>query len=430
MSTVSFFDGHFMTIKRIHSNKNIMTTKSFVNGMVFTIIFSTCITPIKNAHENKIFYVDIENCKTSINLKLSDLLDSCTLVPLETTNESILGNYLRYVYIGSDFIIIDDDNGIYKFSTNGKFIKKIINTGRGPHDLSIGHSLYYYEKKNLLVIDDYFGKGDYLLCFDLKSESFLPSIKKCFSGRWGDFIVYNDSTILASIYDMDAGSNPYAIFTQDFKGNFISGVKSKRKCIPISNQKEVLQRMLIYSGDKLIHVKYVYDDTLFTLKESQLSPYFIVHYNSDQNGLPRMIPEIGEKRSYFEKYENNVFLIFSNHTFKGAIPFNLGTKAEYKKEYFFLDKSNGRYSIIKSYTDDFIGKIQNAEYSTMVFPSFLPNNRLYVVYYPHELLPATSKILASQVFPKSLYENLSKMSLSLKNTDNPILLIGRPKKKV
>jgi len=91
---------------------------------LLTLLF--CINASdQSTSESKIIRVEIENCKTSVDLKLSDLVDSCWLIPLDTTKESMLGAYIHYVYISDTYIIIVDLNGIYKFSENGDFIKKM-----------------------------------------------------------------------------------------------------------------------------------------------------------------------------------------------------------------------------------------------------------------------------------------------------------------
>ena len=307
--------------------------------LIAFLTFGFCKTTSQNTTESKIIQVDIENCKVSIDLKLSDLIDSCWLVPLETTNESILEDFIRYIYITNDYIIVDNNNGIYVFAEDGKFIDKI-NTGRGPDELSISHSFYYYEKEDLIFINNRLINKDRILCYDVKSQTFLPPIKKCFTSEWNDFMIYNDSLIMGSLYDLDAGTNPYALFFQDFNGNFISGIKSKRKFITKRDQEEFLQRMLFYFGDQKIHVKYTFEDTLFTLKGSQISPYLIPQYNSSRIDPPQMDLNLGDKRSYFERFENPGFLIFRNSTFEGLVPFKPGAqRADYKTVYFFLNKS-------------------------------------------------------------------------------------------
>lgn len=403
--------------------------KHFFVIIIFVQLFAFCFCDNQsgNSIANKVFNVNIEDYKIPIDLKLSDLIDSCWLVQLETTNESVLEDFIRYIYVTNDYIIVDNNSGIYIFTEDGKFINKI-NTGRGPNELSISHSFYYYEKEDLIFINNRFINKDKILCYDVKSQTFQPPIKKCFTSEWNDFMIYNDSLIMGSLDLLDAGPNPYAIFFQDFKGNFISGIKSKRK-ITNRNQEEILQRMLFYYGEQKIHVKYVYDDTLFNLNDNQLTPYLIIQNNSPKIDLPSMSLSIGEKRSFFERFENPNFLILRNETYKGMIPLINGTKkADYARVYFLLDKSNGKYGVIKSFFDDFIGKTQNSNDETMTFPSSLPNNKIYVLYSPLELLKNTSPELTGLGFTKRVLTQLKEVKNNLQETDNPVLLIGIPKK--
>jgi hypothetical protein len=404
--------------------------KSLITSFILASILASCHNIPDNSGKNLPFKIDIENCKTLIDLKLSDLIDSCTLVQLETTEESIIGGFFRYIYISDKYIIIDDTRGVFLFRGDGKFISKLINVGRGPGEISISHTFYYSEKKNLLFINDLFNNMDKILCYDIESQSFLPPIIKCFSGQWGDFMVYNDSVIMGSLSGTETNSNPYALFFQDFNGRFISGIESKRKYIRTKNMEEDLQRMLFYSDDQKTYAKYFYDDTLFILDDKHLSPYLIIEYNSLRTNPPKMIPEIEDKRTTYERFGNPHFIIFRNSTFMGFIPLTTGSKADYENAYFILDKSFGNYALIRSFTDDLTGEIQTSENETMYFPVSLPNNRLYALYRPNQLLQQPSINSIMQEFPKSLYDQLNKIKSSLNATDNPILLIGKPKKRL
>jgi hypothetical protein len=393
---------------------------------ITALLLTCCKTPNNHLADNNIFIIEAEKCKTLIDLKLSDLIDSCWLVPLETTKESVLGDYIRYIYAADDYIVIDNNDGMFLFTKNGHFITKLI-VGRGPDELSLSHSFYYYDKEDLIFINNRYTNESKLLCYDVKSRTFRPQIKKCLTNQWDDFIIYQDSLIMASPSLLSPDPNPYAFFVQDFKGNLKSGVNSTRT-FRTYKQEESPQRMFFYCGDQNIHVKYTFDDTLFTLNGNQLSPYVIINFESARDFVPNMTPVIGDKRVSFEKYENRSFLIFRTSAYEGSVPFKPGAmKAVYKNAYFLLDKSNGRYGIIKSYKDDFAGNNQSNENETMTFPASLKNNRLYVVYRPHELLQKESAIKPDRNFPESLYSQYNRIKVSMKETDNPILLIGIPK---
>jgi hypothetical protein len=368
--------------------------------------------------------IDVENCRTSIDLKLSDLVDSCWLVKLETTNESVLGNYFHYVLIDNDFIIIVDLNGIYKFGSNGKFIKKIINFGRGPNEFNSNPKLYYSTDTKILYINDNYGNTSILSRFNVKSQEFLDPVKKCFPGMWGSFIVLNDSLIIASVNPFDNNSNPYALFTQNLQGEFISGIESNSKVISFKNE-SIPQRMLIFSGGNEIHAKYFFTDTLYRINDDKLHPWLIIKGNNPPSETYSNM-KIGEKKSSFERFENPSFMIFKNLTYEGLVPFKPGAqKAEYDTSYFFINKSNGKYALIRSYMDDLTNKLKVRDIS---FPLSLPNNLIFTFYYPYELKQTNLQKFTETLLPKTIYNQLDSILSGLKDTDNPVLFIGVPKK--
>jgi hypothetical protein len=407
---------------------NILIWKSCLIFASIASSFTCCKTSNNQLNDNRVFNIEVENCKTLIDLKLSDLVDSCWLIPLETTRESMLAEYIRYIYVADDYIVIDNNQGMYLFTKRGKFINKLI-VGRGPDELSNSHSFFYYDKEDLIFINNRYTNENKLLCYDVKSQTFRPPINKCLTDQWGDFIIYQDSLIMVSPYLLNPDPNPYTFFVQNLEGNFIYGVNSTRM-FRTNKQEELPQRMLFYSGDQNIHVKYVFDDTLFSFKGNKLSPYLILQIGKAKDFVPNMTPEIGETRGSFEKDENSSFLIFRIATYEGLVPYKQGAMiAVYKNVYFLLNKSNGEYGVIKSYTDDFVGNSQSNENESMTFPASMRNNKIYVVYKANELMQKESSIRLNRNLPESLYRQYNKIKTNLAETDNPILLICTPKNK-
>lgn len=386
----------------------------------------------KNISEEKEFFqVDLDDCD-QISLKLSDLIDSCRLVQLETTNESLIDNKISLLYITKDLILIGDRNGVYKFSGDGKFIKKLIKSGRGPNEISRYCRFHYYEPKKLLLIDNHLSTNDDILCYDLQSESFLDPIKKCLPVNLSDFIVFDDSLIMGSIelagyLPQDPVPIPYALFIQNFKGDFISGIKSTKKLIH-ENYEGLFQRMSIHTGDKFIHVKNSHDDTIYNFINHKISPYLIPTFKNNGN-MPKLLPDIGTKHIGWDRCENKNYLIINLSEFAGWRDENGFNSAVYKYDFYFLNKSNVEYAQIKTYTDDLIGKVTDID-KTMGriqgVPVSVRNGTQYLLYFPQEI-KFTSNIKASN-FPTSLLSQLNGIKNKVDKMDNPILLIGVPKK--
>ena len=404
-----------------------------ISLLIALMIITTIGCTKKSIEVDKVFTLDLNNCNREIDLKLSNLIDSCHFIFLETTNESLLSDWIEYLHIGKDFIIIlDNRSGIYKFQSNGKFIKKIISTGRGPGEIRGSSSLcFYQESEHVLLIEDNLANPDYILRFDIKSEKFISPIKKRFKDRWAGFIVLDDSLILGSIEGLSRGeTNPYGLFIQNFKGDFISGIKSNRSFIlPRDGSEVVLQRFNIYSGDESIHVKYRFDDTLFKYKDNTLSPYLIINYKG-KTTTPRLLPLEGDIGIGFPKYENRSYMIIYSLLLSSWSTINEGwSAAHYQYSYFLLDKSRGEYTRIKSYTDDLIGKTQAEVTEKFNLPTSLPNNILFISYNPIDLLTGSIQ-KGNSNFSPNLTNQWYSIKSNLKETDNPVLLIGTPKKQI
>lgn len=399
---------------------------------ILIIIIAFTSFQCRNSSENsKIFYANLDDYKTQINIELSDLIDSCRFIQLETTSKSIIDDNINLLYITENQILIGDQNGVYKFSGNGKFIKKLINIGRGPNEISASCLFHYYEAKNILLIEDLLGSKNYILCYDIQSECFLAPIKKCFPDNWSDFIVYQDSLLMGSIeiagyLPQDPVPNPYALFIQDYKGKFVTGIKSTKRLVH-GNYKGLFQRMSIYTGDNDVYVKNSHDDTIFSFKNNTVTPYIIPVFKNGSN-IPKLVPDVGTKHVRLEKYVNKSFMIFNLSEFSGWKNENGFSRALYNYNFYLLNKSNGKYGEIRSYTDDLAGKVTDIDKSMKNIPGVpnsLPNGKLYVLYSPHELSRSINQ--KSSKFPEKLLSEFSLIKENITETDNPILLIGVPK---
>jgi len=389
--------------------------------------------------ERTAFHFDLDNCKLSIDLKLSDLIEDYRLVPLETTNESLLGEFRNIISLSGDFILIADRNNVYKFSEEGKFINKILKNGRGPGETSGSCKYFFNKNNNILFFEDDFVENENIRCYDVKSEKFLPSIKKCFSGRWLSFIIYQDSLILGSIEGVLRGdTNPYAVFAQNFKGQFLWGIESNKTfIIPRSDINDnVLQRFVIYPGEKSIYLKYWQDDTLFALKDNGLTAYMIPEYKNKIH-KPNMMPFEGDIFINYEPCQNPTYMIMQYSLFTGWTSEGSFNRANYKKDYYILNKTNGEYALIQSYFDDFTGnkfiigkslKWTPGVDKEIPLPKTSKDGVVYAIYYPHELSKIDTE-LRNRSF-KDIFAQLENIKKNQKETDNPVLLIGYPKKRL
>jgi len=383
------------------------------------------------------FHVDFDNYNLSVDLKLSDLMEDCRLIALETTDESLLPDNFQVINLSGDYIVIHDRGNVYKFSSDGEFIRKVLRNGRGPGEISVSCMYDYDNKANILYFEDDFNENDVIKRYDMESEKFLPPIPKCFKGFWLDLELYQDSLIMGSIEGVLRGeTNPYALFIQNFEGKLIEGIKSNRTFIiprPDNTKDEVLQRAVFYTGDENMHVMYWRDDTLFTLKNMQLSPYLIAEHKGKYT-VPNLMPTEGDTFTYYDQYENPGFMFIQHSLFTGWTSEGSFNRAHYKKDYIIINKTTGKYGLIQSYEDDFnrknylLGKALTFKPGVdkeFPKPKTSPDGLIFTTYYPTEL----PESITNNAF-KDLADQLNTLNRALKETDNPVLLIGKPKKKL
>jgi hypothetical protein len=137
--------------------------------------------------------------------------------------------------------------------------------------------------------------------------------------------------------------------------------------------------------------------------------------------------EIGESRVGFPQIDDRSFMLLFESVYTGPTQEGSMTKFNYKNTYYLLDKSDKSFSKIKSYTDDITGKKQQGNGGILNFPTILPGNRIYVSYNPQELL--NIKVKENSDMPPGPSGQIEEVRKKLNVMDNPVLLIGKIKKK-
>jgi len=401
--------------------------KSKPSSLLFALLVASCINQKGEKQDEAVYNVSFDNCKATIELKLSDLIDTYEFVKLETTPESLIGTNPRIILARYN-ILVFDRNGVYKFTKEGRFVGKIIKFGRGPEEISFALNYSYSEKNNHLLLEDNIRNKDILQIFDVENERFLKPVKKCFPGRWGSFLVYSDSLIMGSMVPVIVDSNRYAMFIQNSEGKILSGITTSRKILDARLNKQTTQRLLFCQADKDLFTYYVYDDTLFKYTPEGLLPYLIVSYNSSRDYIRTMGFHIGESRVGFPPVDNYGFILLNESIYTGESQEGSMIRANYNRNYYFLNKTDKSFSKIKTYTDNISGKIQECNGEPLNFPVITPGNRLYVLYSPDELI--NNKARESTSLPPNISDQLLNVQKGLNVMDNPVLLIGSIKKNI
>ena len=405
-----------------------MKFKLIVTVLAFLLVLIACRRSAVISTDKNVYNVSIDQCKDNIDLKLSDLISECRLIPLETTDESVLNQNLRIIALANIFLV-GDISGIYKFTQEGKFIKKLLNVGRGPSDIPQSYTYFVNEKNNQIILNGRY-QNEELRVYDYKAEKFLDPIKKAVPGYWGEFTIYNDSLILASLNPVLADSSLYELFLQNFRGQIVSSIAKGRKMMS-TRKGETVQRLQVCIGKPDTYVHYIYDDTLFKYNDNKLTPYVIVSYNTSRTFLRGTYSQEGERWLNYPSVQNSKFMLFYELTFLGTTPNQMaGVSFNYTQNYFFLKKSNSSLSRIRTYTDNITGKVQEGSGDfpiigrSSIIPGIMQGDRLFVTYEASILktLKPDSELLRDM--PAGTTDQLQTILKNIKEMDNPVLLIG------
>lgn len=393
---------------------------------VFIFLITSCYLLIANSCINKsdktadvlltkkTYFIDADNTKELINLKLTDLADSLRFVILETTRESLLGNP---VFIVSDeYILAYSQSEYYKFSAEGKFIKKIIYKGRGPQEISLVTSIYFDEGKNLLYLNDH--QKSYLLVYDLKSDQFLQSIEK---GSMGFEFVIRDSIITSN------GSESDALVTQTINGDILCRIPSNKKILSGTTSEVRFQGNNLYYLENELYTKFERDDTLFIFENNSLNPYLSVKFNTVRDNPPVDMMKNGDRGFSIICITKKSVLISTGELENVEYYSGGNVSSKSKREYFILDKVTGLSVKVNLFTDDYIGSDFKVTSEGIRIPRNMQNGRIIIPLNPLDIRNILAKDSQNNNLPKSINERLKKINDGLNETDNPVLVIGKIK---
>ncbi|MCD6346888.1 MAG: 6-bladed beta-propeller, partial [Bacteroidales bacterium] len=168
---------------------------------------------------NLISYNEIQD---SVQISLSQLASELHFVKLETTEECMIGYGQYYIY--DKYILnIHPFEKIMQFTAEGKFVRQVCRSGKGPHEFQ--HAVIAVDEVNdfLYVADEV---KSYFMSWDLNTGKYLGDIPIPFKGRLKNLLVTKDGTLLVAPVVGHFPSGDYYLWEQDLEGNLIREIKA------------------------------------------------------------------------------------------------------------------------------------------------------------------------------------------------------------
>jgi hypothetical protein len=345
--------------------------------------------------------------------KLSEIASDVEYIPLQTSENSLI-SYIHDLKTDSTRFYIYILTKILCFDKKGKFLYELDNTGRGPEEYIYINDWDISPENNLLLI--YANRKILLYNNTGNSFVFIKSLNFNEILSKADFIP-GQNAILLSFFS-PSGDEPLRNVVINFFGDTL---KVRQNCYKYILSKNMGFGMtwdnLIYNYNDAIHFKEMLSDTVFTIDQNKkVKPYFI--FNSHGKHLT---PQALANFSFVHLFDYiqivNVMevprYILYNYGYTTTMYFEIYDKV--------LNKIFGIDT--KAFLiDDITGGV-NFE------PKFCSGDKLYS--WVDALI--LKKYVSSETFVKSFVKNpqkkkvLKELADSLKETDNPILIVVTPK---
>lgn len=225
---------------------------------------------IDKINNQNVTIVDLSKIRKRVKIPLSELVEDCDIIYLETTDASILPKLRRYA-ISDNYLCVAGENIPAKlFKRDGSFICDVGKRGQGPgeYSSSLPSQIILEEKKNRIFITAA-NNIDHLLQYDLQG-SFVKKIPLLYKSPKARVWIDGDTiTIISMVFD---DKIPIA-YQQTFDGKLIQQLPIIKSLISKpSYDNEIMSSI---SPEYDFHI--ISEDTLF-------------HYDQKNNRLrPKLV---------------------------------------------------------------------------------------------------------------------------------------------
>jgi len=388
----------------------------------FALVIFSC-----GSHDIGLLEIDPENFSEN-EITLSEIADDIKYIPLD--NNIPIGIIYSSRITKEHVYLSVKDIGILQFDRNGKLIRKIGNRGKGPNEYYYGLKFAVDETtENVYVLEP--GK---VIIYN-QSGKLLRDVhyKEYIGGRMGgDIEIYKSRMFIADY--LSTGESKYNWIFLDTLGDLVS---KKVNSIPPFQTNIPMDGSVYIFNDKLFYYNY-FNDTIFSISPD-LSHRGEYLFATGNHRWPRVRLETNSENDYFAtlsklfkpgkmfETKHSLFLLYS-YLDKYAICI---VDKKTKETFLGYQRFEGNVSLVTTrpyIQNDVDGGFPLSESISYYFE----NGKEYIV----QLLTSFDLIryLLSDAFKDTIpkypdkKKELEKLAESLKETDNPVLMMVRLKK--
>jgi hypothetical protein len=351
--------------------------------------------------------------KSSLEAKATDLFEQIKVIPLETTDSSLVGGYVGRIEIWDNKIFLLNELQSHKnilcFDLSGKFLFKIDKMGQGPGEYTYLDDIFIDKNLNHVV---FMSENRRTLDWNMQGV-FLYSI-------YSDDIYYARHTIYLN-------DSTYLSFNDgDLVPKDISLIYLDSKTMNIRHKSNSINEYFYSAGNKPLSINndkilcLAYSDTIFDISDMHnVYAKYVFYYSNAQSGMKKQLRKNINKWNYEEQLMFSYGYWQRNESVSIVTMYETGKylaftcRSEKKGDYvLFYDKENKK--VYDSENIDF-GEFKLDKCAVLG----MSDESLYCVLYDEITDEDKKKIKNSKVFS----EADKKVLLEHKDEDNPVILI-------
>ena len=357
--------------------------------------------------------IDLRKLPKKVAVKLSDLgATDIQYIPLETTKQNVLPE-IKEIVFGKSFFLTHSYANINMFRYNGQFVTKISKEGRGPDEITVAHDIDINPKdESIYLVDGWLQKFLVYYRDGKLMRSFKSPLKIAINFR-----ITNDGILCYNDNNMARTNNSFILI--DTLGKVIMNYPNTYKWQDKTNRTVgYLHENLFYRFNNQLFKKEMYSDTVFVYRNKAFEPHFLI--------------DVGKLRITPEARTNSPVAYIIHNFLTPQKLFEWGDYIYYEF-YFQPDDENEGFSLIASKGNNFKilfdpekGLINDLDGGPNILPQTVKDNNTLVAWIEAIQL---KNYIATETFKNSKpkypgkKKELEKLAKSLKETDNPVLVL-------
>ena len=350
--------------------------------------------------------VDLQKPDKARIIHLSELMNDIRIVRLETNDSILLGPDAIYL-LGDKFIVSIDQSKILQFSISGAFIRTLARAGNGPGEF-LRPEAFALDDRNDKLYFNHRGDSRNILTYSLKDGRLISRIPTGTDNLVSHLLIARDS-VLTIVPRLNRTYNFYYLSTS---GNILGGVAPpEARNIGLQTSIEIADNQLVYMPKEYDTLYYV--NNLTTVPCCFFSVEDRFSYTNNETGNFVYLSSIAPGFIIANKAHARIDLNPDGETFS--------MNGDKQTRYLISKKDFSACEII-DFNNDFLGF---REYTDQ-WENYLhiSNNTGYICYSAFELKQKLEVVLKTDKPDDQKWVIKSELNRTLRENDNPVLIIG------